>query len=344
MLRRIQNRVAQVGIVHQHLRSARQLQLRSIHPSKIWPAGRRAAGVARVAAHARKQPLAILRQRHAAGRLLRPLLVVVRRQRGYLADHHRVVRPAVLRAEDMIRSRSRRVEPDRRIASRNYLTLHAEVGDGEAVKHILRDHRQLHRPANRHMQRIDLMLSTRMLRLPHPLLADDIDVHRVGRRIVDPEVQQRAPDKDDQEQRQRNNRPGRLEQRRAFHLDGDRVLLLAIPNREAEDENSHQRQADHREQQQEEVERVSVRRNGRRLARKERGSVEPFHQKLPQDWTDMHRYPLSVSFLVRSCSRASLTSFRNIRNMNPPNPATVIIPPTCTTRATINECLLVCGS
>src|SRR5437879_7433567 len=112
---------------------------------------------------------------------------------------------------------------------------------------------------------------------------------------------------------------------------------LAIANRETEDEDSNKRQADQCNQHQEEVERVSVGRNGRCLARKERRSVEPLHQKLPQDWTDMHRYPLSVSFLVRSCSRA--TSLRNIRNMNPPSPATVIIPPTCTTRATISECL-----
>src|SRR3984957_6133187 len=120
--------------------------------------------------------------------------------------------------------------------------------------------------------------------------------------------------------------------------------LLAIADRETKDQAAHQRQTHHRDQQQEEVERVSVGRNGRCLLRKERRSVKPFHQKLPQDWTDMHRYPLSVSFFVRSCSRPRLTSLRNIKNMNPPNPATVIIPPTCTTRATINECLFVCGS
>src|ERR1700761_3270591 len=108
------------------------------------------------------------------------------------------------------------------------------------------------------------------------------------------------------------------------------MLLLAVTNRETEDEDTHQRQADHRNRQKEEVERVSVRSNGRRLARKQRGVVEPLHQKFPQDWTDMHRYPLSVSFFVRSCSRANFASLRNITNINPPSPATVIIPPNCT--------------
>src|ERR1700679_3910049 len=45
------------------------------------------------------------------------------------------------------------------------------------------------------------------------------------------------------------------------------------------------------------IESVSVGRNGRCLARKKRRSVEPLHQKLPQDWTYMHRYPLSILFL-----------------------------------------------
>src|ERR1700722_15501667 len=141
------------------------------------------------------------------------------------------------------------------------------------------------------------MLPARMLRLPHPLLADHVDVHRVRRRIVDPEVQQRTPYEHNQKQSERNDGPGRLKQSRALHLNCDRMLLLAVADRETEDKCAHQRKADYRDQQQEEVERVSVRRNGRSLAREKRRSVKPLHQKLPQDWTDMHRYPLSVLFL-----------------------------------------------
>src|SRR6202789_177387 len=102
------------------------------------------------------------------------------------------------------------------------------------------------------------MLAAWMLRLPHPLLADHIDVHRVRRRIVDPEVQQRTPDEHNQKQRERNDGPGCLKQSRALHLNSDRMLLLAIADRETENKDAYQRQADHRDQQQEEVERVSV--------------------------------------------------------------------------------------
>ena len=92
------------------------------------------------------------------------------------------LRAAILRAEDVIRSGRRRLEPHRRVAPRNHLALDAEVGNREAVEHVLRDHRQLDRTPGRNVQRIDLVLSARMLRLPHPLLADDIDVHRIRRR------------------------------------------------------------------------------------------------------------------------------------------------------------------
>ena len=112
------------------------------------------------------------------------------------------------------------------------------------MEDILRDHRQLNIPARRYMKRIDLVLSARMLRLPHPLLADNIDVHRIGRRVVDSEVQQRSPDKHDQKERQRNDGPGRLEQSRTFYLNRNRMPLLPIADRETKDEDSNKRQAD----------------------------------------------------------------------------------------------------
>ena len=39
----------------------------------------------------------------------------------------------------------------------------------------------LHRAADRHVQLVDLALPVRVLDLPHPLLADDVDLHRVRR-------------------------------------------------------------------------------------------------------------------------------------------------------------------
>ena len=70
------------------------------------------------------------------------------------------------------------------------------------MKYILRDHGQLHRPVDGDVQGIDLMLAAWMLRLPHPLLTHDVNVHRVGRWVVDAEIEQRTPDKTNHEQGQ----------------------------------------------------------------------------------------------------------------------------------------------
>src|SRR5580698_6575994 len=102
MLRRIQNRITQVSVVDQYLRTIRQLQLRSVNPRKVRSTCSRAARVTSVATHAGKESLAVLRQRHAAGRLLSPLGIVIWTQHSDFANHRRVIRSAVLCAEDMV--------------------------------------------------------------------------------------------------------------------------------------------------------------------------------------------------------------------------------------------------
>src|SRR6185312_9401583 len=111
------------------------------------------------------------------------------------------------RAEDVIGAWRRRLKPYGRVAAWDHLALDAEVRHREAVEHVLGDHGQLDGHAGRYMQRIDFMLSAGMLRLPHPLLADDVDVHGIGRRVVDAEVEQRAPHKADQEDAERDDGP-----------------------------------------------------------------------------------------------------------------------------------------
>src|SRR5215475_4963753 len=103
-------------------------------------------------------------------------------------------RSAILGAEEVIGARLRRSKPYRRVSSGDHLALYAKSRDREAVEHILRNHRKLHWPSCRDVQRVDLVLAAWMLRFPHPLFADDVNVHRVCGRIVDAEVKQRAPD------------------------------------------------------------------------------------------------------------------------------------------------------
>ncbi len=176
------------------------------------------------------------------------------------------------------------------------------------MKHVLRDQRELDRLVDRNVQRVDLVLAARMLGLPHPLLADDVDIHRVGRRRVHAEVDERAPDKHHQEESQRDDRPCRFQQRRAFDLHGHGVALLAVENREAGHEQNHDRQTDEADQDDEEIQRVHLRRNLRRLRRKEREVRQPLDEVLPKNWTDLRhsviRSPLVHALVTRTAPYA----------------------------------------
>src|SRR5215469_11256384 len=60
------------------------------------------------------------------------------------------------------------------------------------------------------MQRIDLALAARMLHLPHPLLADDVDLELAGRRIIEPDINEGTPDKGNEKQDQSGGGPADL--------------------------------------------------------------------------------------------------------------------------------------
>jgi len=95
----------------------------------------------------------------------------------------------------------------------------------------------------------------------------------------------------------------------------------------------------------EEVQRVHIRRNGRGLARKERGGVEPLHQKLP---TVLELIPW-LSFIVRSLTRKIVVAAKlDVAAKHHKHEAAEADhghhPAQLHTRATISECLFVCGS
>ena len=92
-----------------------------------------------------------------------------------LADHAGVVGAAVLRAEQVIGARPRRLEPDGGVAAGQDVHVDAEVRHEKAVDHVLGGQQQLERPADRDVQFVDLALPFGVLDLPHPLLADDVD-------------------------------------------------------------------------------------------------------------------------------------------------------------------------
>ena len=60
------------------------------------------------------------------------------------------------------------------------------------------------------MHRVDLALAARMFGLPHPLLGNDVDLERAGRRLEHAHVNISTPNKQPEEDSQRGNSPAGL--------------------------------------------------------------------------------------------------------------------------------------
>src|SRR4051812_37883362 len=92
-----------------------------------------------------------------------------------------MARATILGAEDMERPRHRRLAPNGRIPVRTgyNIFLHAEGRHVKTVDDVLGGADEPDLLTDRNMKLIDLALSFGMLEFPHPLLTDDVDVHRV---------------------------------------------------------------------------------------------------------------------------------------------------------------------
>src|SRR6266849_1763750 len=77
----------------------------------------------------------------------------------------------------------RRLKPRCGEPTGQYVSLDAERWDREAVNDVLRNHRQFDCASLRQVESVDLGLAVRLLRLPHPLLGDDVYLDRIGRRL-----------------------------------------------------------------------------------------------------------------------------------------------------------------
>ncbi len=164
----------------------------------------------------------------------------------------------------------RRLEPGRREPAGHDVALETERGHEEAVDDVLGGHREADRLAHGHVQLVHLAVAVGVLDLPHPLLAGDVDLDRVGGRPRDAEEDRGAPGEHDEHQAERDDGPDDLEQ--AGLVDVGRDLVgrpAAVLDREDDDERADQERKEGRDGDQEEVEGVDVRREARGLLRKE---------------------------------------------------------------------------
>src|SRR5262249_33127963 len=94
-------------------------------------------------------------------------------------NHDGVVGAAILRAEEMVPAGSSGTEPHGVVVAGNDIHLDAEGGDGEVMNYVFAAHDKANIAASGNVDFIDFALAVGLLRFPHPLLADDVDVQRV---------------------------------------------------------------------------------------------------------------------------------------------------------------------
>ena len=137
----------------------------------------------------------------------KPVLELRRLHHDGRSDHAGMIRSAILRTEEVVRSWTRRLKPDRRIAVGQDVHMHAEVGDEKAVNHVFRRQQDLHGPTEGQVQHVDLALPLRVLELPHPLFADGVDAGCLIGCAIRVDVNDRTPQEHHDKDAQRRNRP-----------------------------------------------------------------------------------------------------------------------------------------
>ncbi len=158
-----------------------------------------------------EKPLALLRHGAFRAAAAQPILVVRLAHHGDPSDHTGMLGSAIFGAEEVIASRLSGGEPHGVIAAGNHVVLHAERRDKETVNDVLRCQRQPYRLAHRDVQLVNFALALGILNLPHPLLADNVNVHCARRRAGALKEYLRAPPEKRQHDDERNHRPGNLQ-------------------------------------------------------------------------------------------------------------------------------------
>ena len=170
-----------------------------------------------------------------------------------------------LAAKNVEAAEPRRLEPLLRVAARHHVLLGAEGRHVEIVDHVLGGHQETHRATHRHVEFVQLALALGVLDVPHPLLADDVDLQRigVGRWDFQPVIEGRAPDEETHRDHQRDGAPYEFDfpglevERRAVGVAALTVLVQEVKHR-----HEDHRQHDQREQDQRVEKRVRLPRHG----------------------------------------------------------------------------------
>ena len=179
---------------------------------------------------------------------------------------------AVFGAEQMIAPRLRRFEPDGGVIAGHHVVFDPKRRHKEAVDDVFAGERELDRSPDRDVQGVDLPLSVGMLKLPHPLPADDEDLEGILRRARQGEIDVRAPEEGDHREDQRDHDPGDLEGKVVGNRRRWRLVFraTAVLDREVDHQGEDQSAEKHADSDQIKIERVDPRGDARGLLGKKR--------------------------------------------------------------------------
>ncbi len=187
-----------------------------------------------------------------------------------------VLGAAILAAEKMVDADGVGAKPERRVPARDHVGLDAHRGHEERMDDVFRRHLERDGLPARDVKFVDLALAARVLDLPHPLLADDIELHRAGGRSRGGEIDVRAPREDAEDEHQRNDDPRNFENRRvALDVPPDLSRRFAVvADHEIEDERRDERREEDGDAERREEQHVDVARHLARPRREERRIVQ----------------------------------------------------------------------
>src|SRR5215475_4183471 len=181
-----------------------------------------------------------------------------------------MLRAAIFGAKKRIDSSLGRLEPEARVTPRQNVLLETKRRQKKIVDHILRCHHEFDWLPHRHMQLVYFPLPLRVLRLPHPLSADDANLESVVWRAENVNKNDRAPDKDHHGQTERDQEPKDLQPEGSLNGSGTFILsATAIFDGEENNHEKDQRYEENRNGDKKKQKRVHLWRHGRGLLRKQ---------------------------------------------------------------------------
>src|ERR1700730_9293100 len=186
-----------------------------------------------------------------------PRSVVALFHDGDPTGHYRVIGAAILRTIQTITAGFCGTEPHGVVVAGDHVHLYAERWHGEIVNYVLAGHYQPDVAVDRQMHLINFLQAIRLLNLPHPLFADDINVQGIAGRMAEVDIDNRAPREHGHGEDQGHHDPRGLQAHVAVYGHANfRLVFALVLEKEIDDCRSYrdgEKRADRHDEQHQQV-------------------------------------------------------------------------------------------